>query len=74
MKKNDLVKELAKMFDEKSSKFSSKLRFTDLRNWDSLKQMELIIFTEKVLKKKLKLNDILCLKSFSDLIKLLKIK
>jgi len=74
MKKNDLVKELAKMFDEKSSKFNSKLRFTDLRNWDSLKQMELIIFTEKVLKKKLKLNDILRLKSFSDLIKLLKIK
>tara|TARA_B100000780_G_C21123541_1_gene455367 strand:+ start:3668 stop:3892 length:225 start_codon:yes stop_codon:yes gene_type:complete len=74
MKKNDLVKELAKMFDEKSSKFNSKLRFNDLRNWDSLKQMELIIFTEKVLKKKLKLNDILCLKSFSDLIKLLKIK
>ena len=68
MKKNDLVKELAKMFDEKSSKFNSKLRFTDLRNWDSLKQMELIIFTEKVLKKKLKLNDILRLKSFSDLI------
>ena len=66
MKKNDLVKELAKMFDEKSSKFNSKLRFNDLRNWDSLKQMELIIFTEKVLKKKLKLNDILCLKSFSD--------
>ena len=62
------------MFDEKSSKFNSKLRFTDLRNWDSLKQMELIIFTEKVLKKKLKLNDILRLKSFSDLIKLLKIK
>ena len=74
MKKNDLVKELAKMFDEKSSKFNSKLRFNDLRNWDSLKQMELIIFTEKALKKKLKLNDILCLKSFSDLIKLLKIK
>ena len=74
MKKNDLVRELAKMFDEKSSKFNSKLRFNDLRNWDSLKQMELIIFTEKVLKKKLKLNDILCLKSFSDLIKLLKIK
>tara|TARA_B100000787_G_C16113103_1_gene259022 strand:- start:459 stop:683 length:225 start_codon:yes stop_codon:yes gene_type:complete len=74
MKKNDLVKELAKMFDEKSSKFNSKLKFNDLRNWDSLKQMELIIFTEKVLKKKLKLNDILCLKSFSDLIKLLKIK
>tara|TARA_B100000767_G_C19723057_1_gene518201 strand:+ start:803 stop:1027 length:225 start_codon:yes stop_codon:yes gene_type:complete len=74
MKKNDLVKELAKMFDEKSSKFNTKLRFNDLRNWDSLKQMELIIFTEKVLKKKLKLNDILCLKSFSDLIKLLKIK
>ena len=50
------------------------MRFNDLRNWDSLKQMELIIFTEKALKKKLKLNDILRLKSFSDLIKLLKIK
>jgi len=46
----------------------------NIRNWDSLKQMELIIFTEKALKKKLKLNDILRLKSFSDLIKLLKIK
>jgi len=74
MKKNDLVKELAEMFDEKISKFNKKLRFNDLRNWDSLKQMELIIFTEKALKKKLKLNDILRLKSFSDLIKLLKIK
>jgi acyl carrier protein len=74
MKKNDLVKELAEMFDEKISKFNTKLRFNDLRNWDSLKQMELIIFTEKALKKKLKLNNILRLKSFSDLIKLLKIK
>ena len=52
MKKNDLVKELAEMFDEKISKFNTKLRFNDLRNWDSLKQMELIIFTEKALKKK----------------------
>jgi len=74
MKKNDLIKELVKMFDEKESKFISKLRFKDLRNWDSLKQMELIIFSEKILKKKLKLNDILSLKSFSDLTKLLKIK
>ena len=74
MKKNDLIKELVKMFDEKESKFISKLRFKDLRNWDSLKQMELIIFSEKIFKKKLKLNDILSLKSFSDLTKLLKIK
>ena len=51
MKKNDLIKELVKMFDEKESKFISKLRFKDLRNWDSLKQMELIIFSEKILKK-----------------------
>ena len=74
MKKNDLVKELAKMFDENDSKFDSKLKFKNLRNWDSLKRIELIIFVEKVLKKKLKLNDILRLKRFSDLVKLLRIK
>lgn len=74
MKKVNLIKDLAKIFDEKESKFVPKLKFKDLRNWDSLKQMELIIFSEKVLKKKLKLNDILRLKNFSDLTKLLKVK
>ena len=46
------------MFDLDLKKVKSNLSLNSIRNWDSLKQMELIFFIEKKIKKELKTGEI----------------
>ena len=59
MEKKQLYKQLSIMFDLDLKKVKSNLSLNSIRNWDSLKQMELIFFIEKKINKKFKSIDIL---------------
>ncbi len=51
MKKKLLYKKLSIIFDLDVSKIKSELSIQSIRNWDSLKHMQLIFFIEKEIKK-----------------------
>ena len=53
MKKELLYKKLSTIFDLDINKIKSELIIKSIRNWDSLKHMQLIFFIEKELKKEL---------------------
>jgi len=71
MQKKQLYKKLALLFDVDEDKIKSNLELKSFRNWDSLKHMELIIFIEKTLKKKLLTNEISKINSISSIEKIL---
>ena len=59
------------MFDLDLKKVKSNLSLNSIRNWDSLKQMELIFFIEKKIKKELKTGEIEKVKTIANIEKLL---
>jgi acyl carrier protein len=58
MKKKLLYKKLSIIFDLDVSKIKSELSIQSIRNWDSLKHMQLIFFIEKEIKKNLTSKEI----------------
>ena len=71
MEKKQLYKQLSIMFDLDLKKVKSNLSLNSIRNWDSLKQMELIFFIEKKIKKELKTKEIEKIKTIANIEKLL---
>jgi len=71
MEKKQLYKQLSIMFDLDLKKVKSNLSLNSIRNWDSLKQMELIFFIEKKIKKELKTGEIEKVKTIANIEKLL---
>ena len=70
MEKKQLYKQLSIMFDLDLKKVKSNLSLNSIRNWDSLKQMELIFFIEKKIKKELKTGEIEKVKTIANIEKL----
>ena len=58
MKKKLLYKKLSIIFDLDVSKIKSELSIQSIRNWDSLKHMQLIFFFKKEIKKNLTSKEI----------------
>ena len=52
MKKNLIIKSLNSIFEENWDKLQDKKKLSSLSNWDSIKQIELVLFLEKQIKKK----------------------
>jgi acyl carrier protein len=71
MDQNLLYKNLSILLDVEKNKLKSNLTFQSLKNWDSLKFMELVIFIEKYNKKKLSSKQIQKIKKISDVEKIL---
>ena len=71
MEKKQLYKQLSVMFDLDLKKVKSNLSLNSIRNWDSLRQMELIFFIEKKIKKELKTKEIEKIKTIANIEKLL---
>jgi len=72
MKKELLYKKLSTIFDLDVNKIKSELIIKSIRNWDSLKHMQLIFFLEKELKKDLDPNIIDKIKKVIDIEKIFK--
>jgi len=72
MKKKILYKNLSTIFDLDVNKIKSELIIKSIRNWDSLKYMQLIFFIEKELKKDLDPKIIDKIKKVKDVEKLVK--
>jgi acyl carrier protein len=72
MKKKILYKKLSTIFDLDVNKIKSELIIKSIRNWDSLKYMQLIFFIEKELKKDLDPKIIDKIKKVKDVEKLVK--
>ena len=72
MKKELLYKKLSNIFDLDVNKFKSELIIKSIRNWDSLKHMQLIFFLEKELKKDLDPKIIDKIKKVIDIEKIFK--
>ena len=58
MKKKLLYKKLSIIFELDVSKIKTELSIQSIRNWDSLKHMQLIFFIEKEIKKNLTSKEI----------------
>jgi acyl carrier protein len=71
MNQNLLYKNLSILLDVEKNKLKSNLIFQSLKNWDSLKFMQLIIFVEKYNNKKLSSKQIQKIKKISDVEKIL---
>ena len=72
MKKELLYKKLSNIFDLDINKIKSELIIKSIRNWDSLKHMQLIFFLEKELKKDLDPKIIDKIKKVIDIEKIFK--
>jgi acyl carrier protein len=72
MKKELLYKKLSNIFDLDINKIKSELIIKSIRNWDSLKHMQLIFFLEKQLKKDLDPKIIDKIKKVIDIEKIFK--
>jgi acyl carrier protein len=72
MKKELLYKKLSNIFDLDVNKIKSELIIKSIRNWDSLKHMQLIFFIEKELKKDLDPKIIDKIKKVIDIEKIIK--
>jgi acyl carrier protein len=73
MKKNLIIKSLNSIFEENWDKLQDKKKLSSLSNWDSIKQVELVLFLEKQIKKKLTIKEIVKIKTVGNVNKLLKI-
>lgn len=51
MKKNLIIKSLNSIFEENWDKLQDKKKLSSLSNWDFIKQVELVLFLEKQIKK-----------------------
>ena len=65
--KKKLHLNFAQKFFNTSSKLNDNMSLSKLGNWDSLKQIELVIQLEKRIKRKLKSKEILKIKKIKDL-------
>jgi acyl carrier protein len=72
MKKKILYKKLSIIFDLDVNKIKSELIIKSIKNWDSLKHMQLIFFIEKELKKDLDPKIIDKIKKVIDIEKIIK--
>jgi acyl carrier protein len=72
MKKKLLYKKLSTIFDLDVNRIKSDLSIQSIRNWDSLKYMQLIFFIEKEIKKTLTYKEIEKLKKVSNIEKITK--
>ncbi len=72
MKKKFDYSKLNKIFEENWSSLSESKKLNSLQNWDSLKQIELVILIEKKLKRKLSVKEILKFKTVKDINLILK--
>tara|TARA_B100000963_G_scaffold353595_1_gene368584 strand:- start:419 stop:637 length:219 start_codon:yes stop_codon:yes gene_type:complete len=72
MKKKFNTKELDRIFEENWTDLTEKTKLEQLANWDSLKQIELIVLLEKKMKKKLSIKEIINIKTVKDVNKILK--
>tara|TARA_B100001057_G_scaffold495865_1_gene595838 strand:+ start:112 stop:333 length:222 start_codon:yes stop_codon:yes gene_type:complete len=72
MKKELLYKKLSYIFDLDIKKIKPQLSLQSIKNWDSLKHMQLIFFIEKTIKKKIVTKDINRIKKISDIEKIFK--
>ena len=73
MKNKLTIKSLNSIFEENWEELKDKKKLLDLSNWDSLKQIELVLFLEKQMKKKLTVKEIVKIKTVGNINKLLKI-
>jgi len=71
MDQNLLYKNLSILLDVEKNKLKSNLIFQSLKNWDSLKFMQLVIFVEKYNNKKLSSKQIQKIKKILDVEKIL---
>ena len=67
MKKELVTKELDRIFQINWSKLKASKSLKDLDGWDSLKQIQLILLVEKLIKKKLEVKNILKIKKVGDI-------
>ena len=72
MKKKFDYSKLNKIFEENWSSLSESKKLNSLQNWDSLKQIELVILIEKKLKRKLSIKEMLKYKTVKDINLILK--
>jgi len=72
MKKKFNFKGVDKIFVEDLDTLSDKTQLKKLSNWDSLKQLELVLLLEKKSKKKFSIQEILKIKTINDLKKRIK--
>tara|TARA_A100001011_G_C13981331_1_gene703422 strand:+ start:338 stop:565 length:228 start_codon:yes stop_codon:yes gene_type:complete len=72
MNRKLLYKKLSTIFDLDIKKIKSDLLIKSIRNWDSLKSMQLIFFIEKEIKKQLIAKEIEKIKKVSDIEKITK--
>ena len=72
MKKKFNYSKLNKIFEEDWSSLSERKKLNSLENWDSLKQIELVVLIEKKLKRKLSIKEILKFKTVKDINLILK--
>lgn len=72
MKKELLYKKLSNILDLDVNKIKPELIIKSIRNWDSLKHMQLIFFIEKELKKDLDQKIIDKIKKVIDIEKIIK--
>lgn len=73
MKNKLIIKSLNSIFEENWEELKDNKKLLDLYNWDSLKQIELVLFLEKQIKKKLTVKEIVKIKTVGNINKLLKI-
>ena len=72
MQKKFNFKGIDKIFIEDLNVLSEKTLLKNLSNWDSLKQLELVLLLEKKIKIKLSIQEILKIKTIKDLKKIIK--
>ena len=72
MKKKLLYNKLSTIFDLDVNRIKSDLSIQSIRNWDSLKYMQLIFFIEKEIKKNLTSKEIEKIKKVSNIQKITK--
>ena len=72
MKKKFKTEELDRIFEENWIDLSEKTKLEQLSNWDSLKQIELVVLLEKKMKKKLSIKEIINIKTVKDVNNILK--
>ena len=72
MKKELLYKKLSNIFDLDVKRIKSDLLIESIRNWDSLKDMQLIFFIEKEIKRHLTSKEIDKIKKVLDIEKITK--
>ena len=75
MKNNHILKELDKILKKKfdiKEKISTETILSDLKNWDSLKQLDFIMILEKKFEIKFQLTEMFKLKKIKQFILILK--